>query len=379
MRRGFTLIELLVVISIIAVLIALLLPAVQSAREAARRAQCINNLKQIGLALHNYHQAYTAFPPGGIADESSGNGNIWGGTQNAMTWRGLVLPFMENANIYNSANLNVTMNSLGADPGANYTAFYSVPPSWICPSDPTNSPLGMGIRPLGFPCCSLRTCDDPGQNPVRNPPINPATGTFDLRCPISNYAGSFGDNYAAGALAYNGQGSPWETPEGTSPPPGFPRIGWDGFWGTFFGYANGGLTAGGGTLRGVFAYRIRGIGAVTIDGFSDGTSNTILVGETIPFEDQDNNFWTYNGGTGGTTVPLGWHSAKLIKDCGAAFQDWQSRYNYGNKGFKSMHPSGANLLFGDGSVHFLKSTVSLITYCALGSRAGGEVVSSGSY
>src|SRR4051794_39271355 len=108
-RRGFTLIELLVVIAIIAVLIGLLLPAVQAAREAARRAQCTNNMKQIGLALHNYHDTYLAFPPGAIADESVPGpvGNIWnGGFQNLMCWRGLILPHIEGNNIYNTVNLN---------------------------------------------------------------------------------------------------------------------------------------------------------------------------------------------------------------------------------------------------------------------------------
>src|SRR5215831_17732652 len=90
-HRGFTLIELLVVIAIIAVLIALLLPAVQSAREAARRAQCVNNLKQIGLAMHNYESANSSLPPGI-------KGSVWG------TWLVYVLPFMEQSSMFNAWN-----------------------------------------------------------------------------------------------------------------------------------------------------------------------------------------------------------------------------------------------------------------------------------
>src|SRR5437868_14870143 len=104
-RHGFTLIELLVVISIIAVLIALLLPAVQAAREAARRIQCTNNLKQIGLALHNYHDTQGAFPLGGVNLSRSLNlGNGWGNRATALCWRALILPYMEGNNAYNAAN-----------------------------------------------------------------------------------------------------------------------------------------------------------------------------------------------------------------------------------------------------------------------------------
>jgi prepilin-type N-terminal cleavage/methylation domain-containing protein len=113
-RRGFTLIELLVVIAIIAVLIALLLPAVQQARESARRTQCKNNLKQFGLGLHNYHDTFRIFPMGT-------NGSVRDSCTGGCAWRGfsvhaMILPYIDQAPVYNGMNMNAMYNELENSP-----------------------------------------------------------------------------------------------------------------------------------------------------------------------------------------------------------------------------------------------------------------------
>jgi prepilin-type N-terminal cleavage/methylation domain-containing protein/prepilin-type processing-associated H-X9-DG protein len=371
-RPGFTLIELLVVIAIIAVLISLLLPAVQSAREAARRAQCINNLKQIGLACHNYIDTQGMFPPGAI---SKANGDGW--STNFMTWCALILPQMEGNNVYNSMNFNMGAGSgNGWDNGEAFTAYLAVPSTFVCPSDGEQDngkrPWVGAAYPYTVPL---------GQAPAWSPPIDPKTGQPLQVVPVTNYAMSWGDNYAGGPL--NG-GLPWETPPFATLAPGQPRIGYHGYWGTRWGLPTGFSPNATGQLRGFADYS--SMQTATISSVTDGTSNSILVGEVLPLADANNNFWTSTGCASGTTVPVGFDTNSFPAADPTCNGLWQGastplgcRYSAAAKGFASRHPGGANFLYADGSVHFLKKSISMPTYCALGSRNGGEVLSSDTY
>jgi prepilin-type N-terminal cleavage/methylation domain-containing protein len=129
--RGFTLIELLVVIAIIAVLVALLLPAVQQAREAARRSQCKNNLKQLGLAIHNYHDTHRVFPPGYISRNVNTNDPASSDTGPGFSWGTMILPFADQAPLYNQLDLN-----LNATTATNINIAQATLAVFTCPSDP---------------------------------------------------------------------------------------------------------------------------------------------------------------------------------------------------------------------------------------------------
>jgi len=145
-RQGFTLIELLVVIAIIAILIALLLPAVQQAREAARRTQCKNHLKQIGLALHNYHDTYNQFPRLCFGALATGAGS-WGSEWRGYSVHTLILPYIDQTAIYNQWDFNCYWDNVAScsNPGWKNRALSQVKvPPYICPSDP-GAPVNDGF------------------------------------------------------------------------------------------------------------------------------------------------------------------------------------------------------------------------------------------
>jgi prepilin-type N-terminal cleavage/methylation domain-containing protein/prepilin-type processing-associated H-X9-DG protein len=368
-NSGFTLIELLVVIAIIGVLIALLLPAVQSAREAARRAQCINNLKQIGLAFANYENSNAVYPLGAMTGVTSTMKSDWGSqlNNNGVSWVALTLPYLEQNPLWNSINFQVHVLDGLAQPDF-ATAWYTKINVLQCPSDGDQD----GFRGDGY-----SGAGGMGQYAVTAAPLPPGGGTPMV--PVTNYLASFGDNYCIGALT-QGAFFPTETPYTVWPPvPGQPRIGWPGYQGTYADI-NAFLPPVGapGKLRGMFDCTTNQV--VTVASITDGTSNTISAGESLPAQRADNNVWQYSANADGTTVPINFPTP-LNCDTAGGFgtSNWASRSSYANTGFKSHHPGGANFVFADGSVRFLKASISMVTYCALGSRAGGEVVSSDSY
>lgn len=360
-HRGFTLIELLVAIAIIGMMVALLLPAVQQAREAARRIQCVSNLKQIGIALHGYHDAQGSFPTGGFGS---------GTKPNDYGWRALILPEMEQTGLFNAINFQLGLGGQWPSvSAASYTIWMVSNRVFLCPSDGNN---GDGFRPWAgqypYPVPD-------GQSPPNTPPVD-SSGNVVSVVPVANYAGSFGDNYCGGALC---GGLPWETYPHNQQRPNTPVIGWGGFWGTARADADGA-----GALRGFFDYD--GYTTVTLASVLDGTSNTIIAGEVLPSRAADNNFYGRNGSTAGMTVPLGFNSNTVPASDPLCNGNWEDpnaplgcRYGAAAKGFASAHPGGANFLFADGSVKFLTNSIRQSIYCALGSRAGGDIVAGDSY
>jgi len=367
------------VIAIIAVLIALLLPAVQAAREAARRIQCTNNLKQLQLACANYEDVNHVFPLGAMVNVHGPSDAGWDGQMgnNGVSWIALILPQIEQSPIFNSINFQVVIGFPGGLAQADFaTAWYTKINALQCPSDGDQN----GFRGDG---------NSPGDNGlmqygVTAAPLPPGGGTRMV--PVTNYLASFGDNYCIGGLT-QGTFFPTETPytlplSTSNPPPFGVRIGWPGYQGSYADL-NGKLPTDpayvgpAGSLRGMFDPGFNQV--VSIASVTDGTSNTISAGESLPAQRADNNVWQFSANSNGTTVPINYPTPLSCDFGGFGTSNFASRCSYANTGFKSKHPGGANFAFADGSVHFLKQTMSMATYCALGSRAGGEVLSADSY
>jgi len=324
------LIELLVVIAIIGVLIALLLPAVQAAREAARRAQCVNNLKQIGLGLHNYESSNTSFPIGVYTwGPDSAPGCVLPRGHTLFTF---ILGHMEQGNIYNAINFNFaagntagTPDQWGQLPGLiNNTALITKVNSYVCPSDSRQIPYTLAQS----------------NNAYSQSSYTGNAGTYDI------FRWWFG------------------CPNDIPP---------DGPFGKSISYK--------------------------IADIVDGTSNTIFVGETSRFRndaDQVFNEWDRGLWFGsslcagcsrleGIALVVPKINANVLSPEPLSNDPWvywmtdPSHLQKGQWGFRSQHPGGANFLFGDGSVRFLKDTINPATYRGLGTRSGGEVLSADSY
>ncbi len=351
-RRGFTLIELLVVIAIIAVLIALLLPAVQAAREAARRSQCVNNLKQVGLALHNYHSTNDSFPPGGVCTQSTqGCTGQWNGFSSIAC----MLPFMEQQAIYGSINFSIVSSGENNPPGpVNQTARRTQINTLLCPSDPYAQGQGQtsdGGR-LNSYMASMGTSANGGYSATTTGLFADGSvyGIRDCTDGSSNtvafaekLCGTPGSSTGQGAL-YRGNGvngtgvstnifDAWQNPTQV-------QTDLNTCTSTFIGLQNGAATL----INNEGQWWITGATAFSM-------FNTIVPPSSGQYK---------------------WGSCR--NGCNTCSPDGSS---YANA--SSNHSGGCNVLMADGSVRFIKSTLNTNTWWSLGTRANNEVIDANSF
>jgi prepilin-type N-terminal cleavage/methylation domain-containing protein/prepilin-type processing-associated H-X9-DG protein len=342
-RRGFTLIELLVVIAIIGVLIALLLPAVQSAREAARRAQCTNNLKQIGLAMHNYHSSVGAFPMGNArAFEAVNVPTDWG------TFSGLamMLPYLEQNPVYNSCNFSWNI-WYGAGEPINRTVWNTKVTAFLCPSD-----TKTGFDFFNSYHGSFGTGGDPwltDTNGTFAPRFSAYSiaafedGTSSTIAYVEALCGDYGNIRAPKRRMASGLGLDSTFTTGTN------RMNYD---------VRGNMAAVNAAIRACVTQIATAPGNNSNRGLRWSTGSPGLSLTNIILTPNHNS---------------GFSACRL--DCGPGCgTDFGHLFNP-----TSNHAGGVNVLFADGSVRFVKDSVNQMTWMSLGSRNGGETLSADSY
>jgi prepilin-type N-terminal cleavage/methylation domain-containing protein/prepilin-type processing-associated H-X9-DG protein len=370
-RRGFTLIELLVVIAIIAVLIALLLPAVQAAREAARRTQCVNNLKQIGLALHNYHTAIDKFPMAVSKNPLFSPGDTdgqWGyGRWTGWSAQALLLGYLEQNALYNAANFSWGPGSAGTLGGSsiNSTVYNSVIQAFLCPSDPNAGRLRNNSYHASIGSTTY-------ESPVTTPGMFAVFNSFGIRDCTDGTSNTiaFAEALTGRALATSGNTSQGDAYRGdvieNASDPGTGGQGSDDPQG-FYGKAAQFLTASSNAAAVIAA----------LQGCAQAANNTSSAS------------WSTMRGFSWSDGNGGWTYTNIIQtpNRDSVYPGGGCRFNCAGCGIDSSfsyavssnHPGGANVLMGDGSVRFVKDGVSRPTWWALGTRNGGEVISADSY
>ena len=369
-RRGFTLIELLVVIAIIAVLIALLLPAVQAAREAARRMQCTNNLKQIGLAMHNYHSTYDTFP---MAASKNCNADPSSNCPSYADWRGwsslaTALPYVEQINLYNAINFSMAEELHDAIPAPeNRTVIATVVNAFTCPSDPYVGQANIN----NYHACYGTTSDWPsgpsnGTGNMQNADGNGSTGMFavwinyGIRDALDGTSSTLlfgealvGDN--KGNESTNGRGA------GASAPGSHYRG--NGIVVAAAKYEVDDFSSSPTTAAGILA----SLAACNAE-WSKGTSVQIT-------SHRGYRWASFSEGAGFNVAQTPNDHQFPFNVCRGQGNPSQSDNGANSLPASSMHPGGVNALMTDGSVKYVKDTINRQTWWALGTRARGEIIS----